>query len=94
MFDVLTHVAPPCCFCCARTIFCPAPRGWYACSYEVNDIGKYLRTFDVIGSDPYPWMSPSKGAADGVASWINTTRVQTDFARPVWEVTQVGRLTG
>lgn len=56
--------------------------------YEVGEINEYLETFDVIGSDPYPWDSPGHGSTAGVTSWVNETVQQTDGARPVWEVVQ------
>ncbi len=54
---------------------------------EVGHFSDYLGTFDVIGSDPYPIGRPNRGPW-GVRQEINDTVVETDAARPVWELLQ------
>jgi hypothetical protein len=54
---------------------------------EDGEFDQYMGTFDVIGSDPYPIGEGNK-TASGVHEEVNTTVVQTDDARPVWEVVQ------
>ena len=59
--------------------------------YQVNQIGSYSRTCDVIGSDPYPIGRPAgKTALPAVAGqWTIETSRQMRCARPMWQVPQV-----
>lgn len=53
--------------------------------YQVREIADYIRTFDVIGSDPYPiGRSPASMAAE----WTSETFRQVECARPMWQVPQ------
>ncbi|MCD6362184.1 MAG: beta-galactosidase, partial [Armatimonadetes bacterium] len=54
--------------------------------YQVNQVGEYAKTFDVIGTDPYPIGKgrPLSMAAD----WTIRTREAVDDARPLWMVPQ------
>jgi len=54
--------------------------------YQVNDVSKYLRSFDVIGTDPYPIPRKPPSLAGG---WTRRTMAQVCRARPVWMVPQV-----
>lgn len=70
-------------------IFCeedPAHPAWQVLC-ETGHFRDYLGTFDVIGSDPYPIGKPNRGPW-GVRAEINDTVLETDAARPVWEVLQ------
>ena len=54
--------------------------------YQIAEVGKYLGTFDVIGTDPYPIPdSPPKRALD----WTRRTVSGTLGLKPVWMVPQV-----
>jgi len=54
--------------------------------YQVRDVAGYVRTFDVIGTDPYPIPSRSPAMA---GEWTELTREAVDGARPIWMVPQV-----
>jgi hypothetical protein len=56
--------------------------------YQVEEIGKYIRTFDVIGADPYP--IPSRPAAMA-AQWTKLVRDGVAGSRAMWMVPQVFR---
>jgi hypothetical protein len=58
--------------------------------FEANELRSYMRTFDVVGSDPYPitaaYTVPNAshaGQAGQVGSQVDLTRSQTDASRPV-----------
>ena len=54
--------------------------------YQVDDVAKYLKSFDVIGTDPYPIprQSPSRAA-----KWTKKTVAHVAGCRAVWMVPQV-----
>ncbi len=54
--------------------------------YQYKQVAQYLRTFDVIGTDPYPIGSKSASEA-GV--WTEEVIRQVDNARAIWQVPQV-----
>lgn len=54
--------------------------------YQVREVGAYLDTFDVIGTDPYPI---GRKAASMAADWTIETRRQVEGARPMWQVPQL-----
>ena len=54
--------------------------------YQFREVGAYLNTFDVIGTDPYPI---GRHPASEVAEWTAETRRQVEDARPLWQVPQV-----
>lgn len=56
--------------------------------YQVGEIGRYIKTFDVIGADPYP--IPSQPAALA-AQWTKVVRDGVAGARAMWMVPQVFR---
>lgn len=53
--------------------------------YQVDRIGEYLNTFDVIGTDPYP--IPDRPASMA-ANWTRKTVTAVQGCRPVWQVPQ------
>jgi len=54
--------------------------------YQVGQLTHYRKTFDAIGTDPYPIpSSPASRAAD----YTRTTVESVKGARPVWQVPQV-----
>ena len=53
--------------------------------YQVREVGDYLRTFDVIGSDPYPI---GRRPASMAAEWTIETFRQVECSRPLWQVPQ------
>ena len=54
--------------------------------YQYREVGDYVESFDVIGTDPYPiGRAPASDAAD----WTAETRRQVRGARPLWQVPQV-----
>ena len=53
--------------------------------YQYDDVRAYLRTFDVIGTDPYP--IPEKPITEALL-WARTTREQSFNVRPIWQVPQ------
>lgn len=56
--------------------------------FQVDQVGSYLRTFDVIGTDPYP--IPDRPAAMA-GEWAATTRRAVADGRPLWMVPQAFR---
>ena len=57
--------------------------------YQVKTVRKYLDSFDVIGSDPYPIGRTGKlSRASLAADWTKTTYDQVYRARPMWQVPQ------
>jgi len=54
--------------------------------YQVRDVGDYLRTFDVIGTDPYP--IPQRPPAMA-GEWTRLTRSAVEDERALWQVPQV-----
>jgi len=54
--------------------------------YQVGDVACYAKTFDVIGTDPYP--IPGRPPAMA-GQWARVTREAADDARAVWMVPQV-----
>lgn len=53
--------------------------------YQVGEVAAYRKTFDVIGTDPYP--IPSRPAAMA-GDWARITRESLTDSRPVWMVPQ------
>lgn len=53
--------------------------------YQVREVGAYLNTFDVIGTDPYPI---GRSAASMAAQWTAETFRQVERSRPLWQVPQ------
>ncbi len=51
-----------------------------------SDVGDYINSFDVIGTDPYPI---GRQPASNAAAWTVETRRQVCGARPLWQVPQV-----
>ena len=54
--------------------------------YQVGDVTKYINSFDVIGTDPYPIPKSSPSRA---ANWTRNTVANVAKGRPVWMVPQV-----
>jgi Carbohydrate binding domain len=54
--------------------------------YQFREVGAYINTFDVIGTDPYPI---GRAPASEAAVWTAETRRQVDGARPMWQVPQL-----
>ncbi len=54
--------------------------------YQFREVGAYINTFDVIGTDPYPI---GRAPASEAAMWTAETRRQVDYARPMWQVPQL-----
>jgi len=54
--------------------------------YQFREVGAYINTFDVIGTDPYPI---GRAPASEAALWTAETRRQVEGARPLWQVPQV-----
>lgn len=54
--------------------------------YQYNQVGQYLDTFDVIGTDPYPIPEKPVGTA---LEWTRVTRDQSHNSRALWQVPQV-----
>jgi len=53
--------------------------------YQFREVGAYLNTFDVIGTDPYPI---GRHPASMAAQWTAETFRQVERARPMWQVPQ------
>ncbi|MEN6547510.1 MAG: hypothetical protein ABFE07_15865 [Armatimonadia bacterium] len=53
--------------------------------YQVNQLHLYRKTFDVLGTDPYP--IPSKPAREA-ANYTIRSRESTMGSRPIWQVPQ------
>jgi hypothetical protein len=54
--------------------------------YQVDEVADYARSFDAIGTDPYP--IPGRPAAMA-GEWARKTRLAVDGMRPLWMVPQV-----
>ncbi len=54
--------------------------------YQVGEVNQYARTFDVIGTDPYP--IPTEGTRRA-ANWTKQTLQGVRHTRPAWMVPQV-----
>lgn len=54
--------------------------------YQYREVGAYLNTFDVIGTDPYPI---GRAPASWAAEWTAETFRQVERARPMWQVPQL-----
>ena len=54
--------------------------------YQFREVADYLKTFDVIGTDPYPI---GRHPASMVAQWTAETFRQVEHARPMWQVPQL-----
>lgn len=54
--------------------------------YQFREVADYLKTFDVIGTDPYPI---GRGPASMAAQWTAETFRQVEHARPIWQVPQL-----
>lgn len=54
--------------------------------YQYREVGAYINTFDVIGTDPYPI---GRAPASEAAMWTAETRRQVEGARPLWQVPQI-----
>lgn len=54
--------------------------------YQYKEVGNYLRTFDVIGTDPYPI---GRKPASMAAEWTAETFRQVERSRPMWQVPQL-----
>jgi len=59
--------------------------------YQVDEVRKYTRSFDVIGTDPYP--IPDHGPSQA-GEWTRKTREAVSDARSIWMVPQVFRRRG
>ncbi|MCX7598473.1 MAG: hypothetical protein N2512_06340 [Armatimonadetes bacterium] len=53
--------------------------------YQVGQVREYIRTFDAIGTDPYPIPEHPRRAAE----WTRATVENVARARPVWMVPQI-----
>lgn len=58
----------------------------WAVLYQYREVGAYLKTFDVIGTDPYPI---GRQPASMAAEWTAETFRQVEGARPLWQVPQL-----
>ena len=54
--------------------------------YQHYDVRRYLPTFDVIGTDPYPLY---RNPIDMVSKWTRATRAGALGLKPMWQVPQV-----
>lgn len=54
--------------------------------YQYREVAAYLKTFDVIGTDPYPI---GRNPASMAAEWTAETFRQVEQARPMWQVPQL-----
>ena len=53
----------------------------WAVLYQVREVGDYIETFDVIGTDPYPI---GRRPASMAGQWTAETFGQVCGARPMW----------
>ncbi|HQK95223.1 MAG TPA: carbohydrate binding domain-containing protein [Armatimonadota bacterium] len=53
--------------------------------YQVDQVAQYARTYDVIGTDPYP--IPDRPARTA-GQWARMTKASLGYARPAWMVPQ------
>ena len=58
----------------------------WAVLYQFREVGAYLKTFDVIGTDPYPI---GRSPASMAAQWTAETFRQVEGSRPMWQVPQL-----
>lgn len=58
----------------------------WAVLYQYREVASYRRTFDVIGTDPYPI---GRKPASMAAEWTAETARQVRRARPLWQVPQL-----
>jgi len=58
----------------------------WAVLYQFRDVAEYHKTFDVIGTDPYPI---GRQPASQAAEWTAETFRQVGRARPLWQVPQL-----
>ncbi len=54
--------------------------------YQFKEVAAYLKTFDVIGTDPYPI---GRSPASMAGQWTAETFRQVEHARPMWQVPQL-----
>lgn len=54
--------------------------------YQFREVAAYLKTFDVIGTDPYPI---DRRPASMAAQWTAETFRQVESSRPMWQVPQL-----
>jgi hypothetical protein len=54
--------------------------------YQFREVAAYLKTFDVIGTDPYPI---GRSPASMAAQWTAETFRQVEGSRPMWQVPQL-----
>jgi len=54
--------------------------------YQYREVGAYLNTFDLVGTDPYPI---GRAPASWAAQWTAETFRQVERARPMWQVPQL-----
>ena len=54
--------------------------------YQFREVAAYLKTFDVIGTDPYPI---GRSPASMAAQWTAETFRQVERPRPLWQVPQL-----
>ena len=54
--------------------------------YQYDQVAAYVRTFDVIGTDPYPI---GRKPASMAGAWTAETFRQVEGARPMWQVPQI-----
>ncbi|MDD4101049.1 MAG: hypothetical protein PHU80_00260 [Kiritimatiellae bacterium] len=54
--------------------------------YQYDQVGRYMDTFDVIGTDPYPIPKEPVGTA---LEWTRVTRDLSHNSRALWQVPQV-----
>ncbi len=54
--------------------------------YQIHEVAAYLKTFDVIGTDPYPI---GRSPASMAAQWTAETFRQVEGSRPMWQVPQL-----
>jgi hypothetical protein len=69
----------------------------WAVLYEAPELRSYMKTFDVIGTDPYPINEPydpetTDGQAAHVGVEVDLSLAGIDSARPLWEVIQAHNL--
>ncbi|MGO8748640.1 MAG: hypothetical protein ACLQNE_21935 [Thermoguttaceae bacterium] len=58
----------------------------WAVLYQFREVAAYLKTFDAIGTDPYPI---GRSPASMAAQWTAETFRQVERARPMWQVPQL-----
>lgn len=53
---------------------------------EMDHVHEYMKTFDVVGTDPYPVPLSPIGMA---ANWTEQTKAETYDVRPLWQIPQM-----